>query len=116
MRTIPSPHFQPIPLTGHFNADRSTLSGGLALTSDSSSDWSAASFGEHVFSGIPFALGAAGMPNVIVLEPGSRDVRIELGGIPASYLVFLHAVEDRPISEPDGFAPLGKVPNGGGMD
>jgi hypothetical protein len=105
MRTIASPHFEPISLALACNADRGAVSEELA-----------AAFGEAVFKGIPFALEPAGRPNAIVLSPGGPEVRIELPPTPATYLVFLHAVEDRPIPIPPGFGQVGLTPNGGGMD
>ena len=61
-------------------------------------DWSLSdAFGERVFHGIPFDLGAPDRPNVVLCGGGAQanDVRIDLEPIRASFLVFLHAVEDQ---------------------
>src|SRR5215217_3405597 len=107
MRIPPSPHFTPISLTERFNADRQQLSGGLALQVEGTPDWSAATFGERAFRGIPFALGQADESNVILLEPGAPEIRIELTPVTATYLVFLHAVEDREAPLPADFGQVG---------
>ncbi|CAN5733715.1 hypothetical protein BH23CHL5_BH23CHL5_21990 [soil metagenome] len=94
-----SPHFTPIDLSLVFNADRDTLDGGLSPSGEflGTSD---RAFGSQTFKGIPFELGMKSAPNVILVEP-SGTVTIHTGSMSASYLVFLHAVEDRP-SEPVG--------------
>lgn len=115
MRVPPSPHFAPVSLAGAFNADRAALDGGLALASGAPGpDWSGdEAFGTAVYRGIPFALGQPGRPNVVLLAPGAPEVRIETGPLRASYLVFLHAVEDRGPEEPAGLGPLGPIPGAG---
>jgi hypothetical protein len=116
VRAPATPHVQPISLTDAFNADRHRLDGGLALRRGRHPDWSGSgAFGERVFCGIPFSLGQPDQPNVVLLSD-SGEVRIDVGSLHASYLIFLHAVDDRPIADPPGFAPLGLVPNGGGME
>src|SRR5215217_4986851 len=110
MRVPPSPHFTPVPLDTAFNADRKQLTGGLAPQAMYVPDWSPETYGERAFRGIPFVLGEADTPNVIVLEPGGPEVRIELGRVTASYLVFLHAVEDRPAPLPASFGQTGPSP------
>ena len=115
MRIPPSPHFTPISLQGVFNADRATLGDGLGRNDGWAPDWSfTEAFGERVFHGIPFALGQPEQPNVILLTSGAdaAPVRIDLGGPRASYILFLHAVEDRVVEDPPGFGPMPRVPAG----
>lgn len=113
MRAPATPHAQPISLANVFNADRALLDGGLAPRAANGSDWTVRhGFGEQAFSGIPFLLGEPGQPNVILLA--ERDVRLDFEELRATYVVFLHAVEDRPLAPPDGFPPFGAMPGGGG--
>jgi hypothetical protein len=115
MHAPPSPHFTPLDLSAAFNADRARLDGGLAPRGGALADWSLSeAFGPRVYHGIPFALGEPDRPNVVLLSEDSASdaVRIDLEPMLASYLVFLHAVEDR--AEPDlpGFEPIGPMPSG----
>ncbi len=82
-----SSHFEPIPLDAAFNADRRQLPEPLRPPSDERT-----AFGRQVFRGIPFELGSPDRPNVILLE--EDEVQVELGGQLATYVVFVHAVED----------------------
>ncbi len=114
----PSPHFTPLDLSGAFNADRARLDGGLLPRTGAgvAPDWSLSeAFGERIFHGIPFALGERDRPNVVLLngDPAADSVRIDLEPTRASYLVFLHAVED--VQEPalDGFGAIGPTPPAG---
>ena len=119
MQIPPSPHFIPLSLARVFNVDRATLDGGLQPRTGSDPDWSLSqAYGEQSFHGIPFALGEPDRPNVILLAPNAAggDVRIDVDPFQATYLVFLHAVEDRPVPEPAGFAPLGPAPLAGRND
>src|SRR5918997_3575483 len=119
MHIPPSPHFTPLSLATVFNADRATLDGGLQPRTGSVSDWSLSqAFGERRFHGIPFALGEPDRPNVILLRESAAggDVRIDVDPFHATYLVFLHAVEDEPVPEPVGFAPMGPAPLAGRND
>ena len=80
LSTFPSPYTHS--LESVFNADRATLDGGLAPWSSGRSAVTDASeatayFGDQVYSGIPFSLGSAGQPNVLLLSPGDDDVRID---------------------------------------
>ena len=84
-----SPHFTPVDLRPAFNARRADLSG--ALQAVNAQDYG---FGRQVFRGIPFELGADDQPNVILLDHGA--VGVPLGGLTATYLIFLHAVADLP--------------------
>ena len=77
------------PWSGSFNCDRAGLDDTLRLREDDA-------FGEQVYRGIPFALGnAAGEENVILLD--GEDARIAVDGLRATYLIFAHIVEDRPL-------------------
>jgi hypothetical protein len=119
MRIPASPHFTPLSLATVFNADRASLDGGLQPRSGDAPDWSLSqAFGDQIFHGIPFALGEPDRPNVIYLSGGADNgvVRIEVDPFHATYLIFLHAVEDRPVPELTGFAPMGPVPSGGYND
>lgn len=88
MTTPTSPHFTTIPLTDAYNAEHHTLTGALAAP---------AGIGEltgaRTFCGIPFALGGPSEQNVILLDDNA--VAIDLNGRQATYLLFLHVVEDR---------------------
>ncbi|MGH2562524.1 MAG: CehA/McbA family metallohydrolase [Thermomicrobiales bacterium] len=115
MQIPPSPHFTPLSLDHAFNADRRHLNGGLAPRTEPRPDWSAAdTYGARTFKGIPFALGEPDQPNVILLA-GGDDVRIDVGPLHATYLVFLHAVEDRDGPELPDLQPIGPLPAGSGM-
>lgn len=112
----PSPHFTPLFLESAYNADRRQLVGGLAPRTGALPDWSLeAAYGDRAFHGIPFALGAAERDNVVLLGGSSApdEVRIELDSTLASYLIFLHAVEDQTESELAGFGPIGPAPLAG---
>lgn len=92
-----SPHFTPIDLTTAFNTDRSTLPPALRPPS---------AMGDltdtQTYRGMPFALGGEGGSNVILLDEAAQTV--ELGHLQATWLLFLHAVEDRPTNYLDNFA------------
>jgi hypothetical protein len=118
MRIPPSPHFMPLSLAALFNADRASLEGGLQPRTGDAPDWSLSeAFGERSFRGIPFALGEPNLPNVILFSAdATEDVRIGVDPFHATYLVFMHAVEDRPVPEPAGFGTLGPSPLAGRHD
>jgi hypothetical protein len=116
MKIPASPHFTPISLAAAFNVDRATLQGGLGAGSSAVPDWSLREgFGEQSLRGIPFRLGEAGQPNVILLDPARSvpDVRIEFEPVLATYIVVMHAVEDVPRSLPETFGPIGAIPGAG---
>src|SRR5688572_25520479 len=102
MRIPPSVHFTPLSLATVFNVDRAGLDGGLQPRTGDAPDWSLSqAFGERSFHGIPFVLGEPHRPNVILLSGAATgDVRIAGEPFQATYLVFLHAVEDMPVPEP----------------
>jgi hypothetical protein len=113
MRIPPSPHFTPVALDAAFNADRARLGGGFQPRTDGAPDWSTRdAFGEQAYHGIPLHLGQPDRVNVILLTPG-EEVRIDLPPLRASYLVVLHAVEDRPVPEIPGFGQIGSTPMSG---
>jgi len=95
MPAPPSDLFTPIPLDKAFNCDRATLDERLKLREDDA-------FGDQSYRGIPFTFGKAGEANAILLD--SNEVSVATGGIQASYLVFAHIVEDRPLELPDDLA------------
>ena len=95
-----SDRFAPLSLAGTYNADRTALPAPLASPSDL-----AASFGSQAFRGVPFNLGSAGGPNVVLVA--DSPVIVAAGRLAASYLVFLHHVEDRASSYLPGFADDG---------
>jgi hypothetical protein len=97
MRIPPSPHFTPISLAKVFNVDHQTLSGSLQPLADTE-----ITFGSQSFLGIPFELGSPGQPNSILLD--ETEVQIEVEAIQATYIIFLHAVEDRVTNYLDGLA------------
>jgi hypothetical protein len=97
MKIPPSPHFMPLSLTEAFNVDRQTLSGMVQAPEDQ-----ALVSGPQVYLGIPFACGGANEPNVILLD--KEPVTIDLGDRRATYVLFLHIVEDRTTNYLDGLA------------
>ena len=97
VRIPPSPHFEPISLRAVYNVSRSDLAPELAPP-----DRFGACHGLEVIRGVPFDFGSAGEPDVVLLD--DSPVSIELHGRVASYLVFVHAVEDRPTNYLPGFA------------
>lgn len=114
MSVLASPHFTPLPLDVYFNADRAQLDVGLRSRANGVADWSATEgFGDQVFHGIPFALGRPNRKNVILLGQDGAAVQVEIAPQNATYLVFLHAVEDRASETLEGFGDIGPVPPGG---
>src|SRR3954469_9846095 len=116
MRIPPSPHFTSISLATAFNADRAQLEGGLAPYGGATPSWSQTeAFGDQTYHGIPFRLGQPNEKNVILLSrtAGDDGVRVDFDPIQATYLVVMHAVEDRAESELPALAPLGPVFRGG---
>ena len=97
MKFPPSAHFTPISLKNSFNVDRQQLSGSLQPLEEVEM-----TFGNQAFQGIPFELGAANQPNAILLD--KREVQIEVAPTQATYIIFLHAVEDRKTNYLDGLA------------
>ncbi len=87
--------FTALALDSAFNCDRATLDAQLRLREDDA-------FGRRAYRGIPFAFGAENQPNAILLA--DKTVSIATDDILASYLVFAHIVEDRPLTLPADLA------------
>ena len=92
-----SPHFTTLDLSQSFNARRAELPESLRVPTPLVDRT-----GPTAFSGIPFALGEADKPAVILLD--ADPVSVDLEGAHATYIVFLHAVADRATNYLDGFA------------
>jgi len=101
MKIPASPHFTPLSLAHVFNTDQQTLSGELEIPTGLGD-----LTGPRTFGGIPFALGAPGERNVILLDPAApkSSVAIEVDECRATYLLFLHVVEDRVTNYQTGLA------------
>ncbi|MCZ6632441.1 MAG: CehA/McbA family metallohydrolase [bacterium] len=97
MNIPPSAHFTPISLDKCFNVDRTTLEGFF-----NDRDKSELSYGNQSLLGIPFALGKKEASNAILLD--KESVAIELDEIKATYIIFLHVVEDRKTNYLDDLA------------
>jgi hypothetical protein len=97
MNIPPSPYFKPLSLTDVFNVDSRTLSGSLQAPANA-----ALVHGKQSYHGIPFALGAANESNAILLDKG--PVTIDVDNLQATYVLFLHVVEDRITNYLDDFA------------
>jgi len=95
MQAPPSEHFTPLDLRSAFNANRTEVEGFSHKHPDDQ-------FGARPFLGIPFTLGERDRPNGIVLE--KDPVTIDIDPICATYLIFVHVVEDRFTNYQDGFA------------
>jgi hypothetical protein len=101
--TIPaSPCFSAVDLTAFFNADRESLPETLRFHEPAA--WTC---GPQSLRGMPFVLGQLGAPNVIYLE--RTPVMLAVGALRASYLMFLHAVEDRLSGEMPSFTDNGNA-------
>ena len=88
MNIPPSGHFASVSLSKNFNVDRTQLEGFF-----DENDRMDEAFGNQSVLGIPFELGDANALNGILLD---RDiVPVDLGGVKATYVLFLHVVEDR---------------------
>jgi hypothetical protein len=97
MKIPASNHFTPIDLMAHFNANRGQLPDELNIA-----DEAGHYFGQQSFRGIPFALGASGQNNILLLD--QEPIEIEVDSFQATYLVFLHVVENRVTNYQDGLA------------
>ena len=95
MNIPPSEHFTPVSLAENYNVDRVQLDGfgGEDL---------GAMYGFQSILGMPFDLGTPGEPNGILLDGDA--VRVNMGGVKASYVVFLHGVENRVSNYQEGLA------------
>lgn len=108
MKTPPSPHFEPVDLSSHFNARRQDLQRHMAFKSESDT-WSASLHGSQTLRGIPFLFGGTDERDVLVLRPGDAPTCISLAPRLASYVVFVHAAADRRPSTPPGFRDVDPV-------
>lgn len=93
----PSPYFHPLHLTHLYNARRSNLPEPLRLSPNTQYG-----YGSQCFLGIPFQLGLRDQFNVILLD--KTAIAINIHDTLATYLLFVHAVEDRKSNYLDGFA------------
>jgi hypothetical protein len=89
LKTPPSPYFTPVALDQAFNVRRSDLPERLRTPG-----YFLELYGEQTIRGMPFLLGAADAANVVLLE--HEPVSVDLGGAKATYVLFVHAVEDVP--------------------
>src|SRR4051794_5847981 len=88
MKIPASAHFTPRSLSEIFNVDRQTLPASLQPGG------AAANIaGDQALLGMPFLFGAPGALNVILLD--KTAVSIDMADCQATYVLFLHAVEDR---------------------
>lgn len=92
-----SSHFQPIPLSQAYNADYQHLPDQLRPPEELDE-----LTGQQTFRGMPFLLGTSGENNVILLD--QDEVAIDLESRLATYLLFLHVVEDRVSNYQTGLA------------
>ncbi|MEZ4584539.1 MAG: hypothetical protein R3A10_23395, partial [Caldilineaceae bacterium] len=98
MNCPPSPHFAPLDLSAAWTGDRALLPHGLRTPAH---DVEAG--GVHSARGIPFAFGdPAASANVILLD--DTPVVLDVADVRATYILFLHAVEDRASTYQPGFA------------
>lgn len=96
--TVPaSPHFTPVRLDRALNASRVDLPERLRTPSVY-----ARCLGSQTIRGMPFAFGDADGANVVLLD--GDPVAIDLGGARATYVLFVHAVEDEPTDYPGNVA------------
>ena len=87
MTTPPSTHFSTVPLENSFNSQRSELPERLRTPAAF-----ADRYGQQTIRGIPFLFGGAHAANVVLLE--EEPISIDIGGAKATYVLFVHAVED----------------------
>jgi hypothetical protein len=97
-----SPLFTAVDLTSVFNADRESLPETLRFRDEA--PWT---FGPQTLRGMPFLLGQSRARNVIELN--QAEAVVPLGDVTASYLIFLHAVEDQRSPETPGWANDGNA-------
>jgi hypothetical protein len=97
MTTRVSPHFTPVPLEAAFNARRTALPDELRTPGAF-----AECHGPHTIRGMPFLFGGPGEMNVALVD--GESVSIDLGGTHATYVLFVHAVEDAAEPSAPGLA------------
>jgi hypothetical protein len=107
MQIPPSNHFTPISLQESFNLVRQNLPQDLQ-----GPEAVEAVSGLQSYRGIPFDLGRPDQPNVILLA--ETEVDIDVDQIRATFVLFLHAVEDRVPEFPEGLRDFeGNIPMAG---
>ena len=98
MNCPPSPHFTPLDLSAVWNADRALLPNDLRTPAQYRETG-----GVQSVRGMPFAFGDPAAPaNVILLD--DAPVALNAANVHATYILFLHAVEDRVSTYQPGFA------------
>ena len=97
MQIPPSSYFTPLPLTGVFNANRQTVADALKPPVNASQ-----LAGLQSLRGIPFILGTPGEQDVILLDKTPIEVAVD--DRQATYVLFVHTVEDRKTTYQAGFA------------
>ncbi|MBT4501999.1 MAG: hypothetical protein HOC74_29980, partial [Gemmatimonadetes bacterium] len=99
MNIPPSDKFTPVDLSACFNSDRIDLDDKLKLLR-SGDDY----FGDQAFQGVPFALGSAGQTNVVLLDKDEITLQVNQK---ATYVLFLHIVEQHAPRSLDGLPDFG---------
>ncbi len=94
-----SQHFKPVDLSKVYNSARDDLEDVLRP-----SESTEPGYGYQSYWGIPFDLGAADSRGGDVLLLKGRESQVQLGGLEASYVIFLHCVEDSPTPYWPGMA------------
>ncbi|MEM7030812.1 MAG: CehA/McbA family metallohydrolase [Chloroflexota bacterium] len=97
MKSPVSSHFTAVSLAASFTHDRVDLPEELQAV-----DLPEGTYGNQSVLGIPFVLGQPDQTNVILLD--QEQIVIDLANITATYLLFLHVVEDRTTNYQDNFA------------
>ena len=95
MNAPPSPHFTPVDLGAAFNCKRAELPAEL-----DPAPIVRERYGGAQARGIPFRLGPENAHNAILLD--KEPVTVDAGGRKATYIVFLHVVEDVKANYLDG--------------
>ena len=104
MQIPASEHFTTIRLDNAFNTQRQLLPEALRTPHHMADTYEGV-----LYHGIPFELGAENAQNVVHLH--DQPVPIELGGVQATYFLFLHAVENIITNYRDGLADTDMIGN-----
>ena len=99
MNAPASEKFTPVDLGPNFNANRDDLDDSLRLLQAGDGY-----VGTQTFRGVPFALGAVEQANVVLLDKDEVEIRINQQ---ATYVLFVHAVEQAPTRTLDGLPEFG---------
>ena len=97
MNIPPTEHVKSISLDSTFNVDRQQLTDTLRPIADKT-----ISYDQQTFQGMPFVLGPPKADNIILLD--KTEVIVPAENMQATYLLFLHTVEDRISNYLDNFA------------